>query len=406
MARSRSSNERSSPLLLGRESFVLASVTPKPLWMMRRFSHRLLASPLLIVGLVVGVLAWAPSTMAQVRINEVDYSDKWVELYNTGTSSVNVSNYHLCTYPTYQDLATLTGQSTVTMNAGEFLVVDWDPLSNNAGDPDGEVGLYVDGDRFTDHTDMVDYMEFGESGHFRESVAVDAGEWQSGEFVSLAPSGKTLSYFGMTGEVGQENWDASNETKGAPNDLIPVELARFEATTHESEVQLTWETASETSNAGFEIQHRSPGSPFEAHTFVDGHGTTSTPHRYRHVVGDLKSGRHIFRLRQVDLDGSSSLSHPVEAIVAPRTGARLAVTGPMPAAPTTEVSLTVRKTQPVTVRVYDLLGRRVMTVYDGSVTSGAPRRVRVDGHPLTSGRYVLRATGATFVTTHPLVVGR
>lgn len=348
----------------------------------------------------------APSALGQVRINEVDYEDKWVELYNAGTESVDVSGYQLCTYPSYNDISSLTGQSTVTIAAGSFLVVDWNPLSNTSGDPHGEVGLYVEGANFSSAADMLDYMEFGESDHFRESVAVDAGEWQSGEFVALAPSGKTLSFFDSPGEIGEEDWDASNETKGSANDPIPVELTSFEATTAGVSVQLSWWTASETNNAGFEVQHRNGNSGFDAVAFMDGSGTTSDPQKYEYTVSDLAPGTHVFRLRQVDLDGSSSLTSPVEAHVSLRSAARLSTIRPSPATSTAHLSLAVRETQPVTVRVYDLLGRTVTTVYAGVLREGPARRFAIDTQQLSSGTYLLRANGPSFVETQQFVVAK
>ena len=46
---------------------------------------------------------------------------------------------------------------------------------------------------------------------------------------------------------------------------------------------------------------------FETITFVEGAGTTPEPTQYSFTVEDLASRTHTFRLKQADLDGSTSL---------------------------------------------------------------------------------------------------
>ena len=92
------------------------------------------------------------------------------------------------------------------------------------------------------------------------------------------------------------------------SNALPVKLARFEGTAVESgesaggssgssaNVRLTWQTASETNNAGFEVQRKTgeerSGSPWEVVGYreskADG-GTTNQPMTYRFVD---ESGRY------------------------------------------------------------------------------------------------------------------
>lgn len=99
--------------------------------------------------------------------------------------------------------------------------------------------------------------------------------------------------------------------------MIPVELTAFDAVVNESGVQLTWKTVCETNNAGFEVQHRKEET-FEKVGFVREAGTTSQPQRYRFQVGDLAPGQYAFRLKQVDVDGSSKFGPAVEVGVRAR----------------------------------------------------------------------------------------
>ena len=57
--------------------------------------------------------------------------------------------------------------------------------------------------------------------------------------------------------------------------VLPVELLSFEAKNNDKTVDLTWTTASEGNNAGFDIERSADGKTFEKIGFVKGNGTTS-----------------------------------------------------------------------------------------------------------------------------------
>ena len=134
-------------------------------------------------------------------------------------------------------------------------------------------------------------------------------------------------------------------------------------------------------------------------------GTTDQPRQYRFRTDPLDPGRHVFRLRQVDLDGTATRSDTVAVQV------RLAEAGEMAVAPNpvhtrATVSLRVRAEQEVRVALYDVLGRRVRTVHDGSMTPGRAHTLRVNAGQLSSGMYFLRADGEQFQTTRRVTVVR
>lgn len=58
--------------------------------------------------------------------------------------------------------------------------------------------------------------------------------------------------------------------------------------------------------------------------------------------------------------------------------------------------LTVDRTQNVTVAAYDLLGRQVALLYEGSLGANAPRRFSFEGRARASGLYFIRVKGETF----------
>jgi hypothetical protein len=76
-------------------------------------------------------------------------------------------------------------------------------------------------------------------------------------------------------------------------------------------------------------------------------------------------------------------------------GSALSAVQPNPFEGHARFTLDVAAGQRVTVAVFDALGRRVATLYDGEVEEGT-HAFALDGHGLPAGLYVVRATGETF----------
>ena len=154
---------------------------------------------------------------------------------------------------------------------------------------------------------------------------------------------------------------------------LPVELVSFTGAADGSSAQLTWTTASETNNAGFSVETLR-GAEWAEVAFVSGRGTTSEAHTYRRTVSGLAPGRHAFRLRQVDLDGTATLSGTVEVEIA-GTGLRIY---PSPARTSVQIEgLTAA------ADVVDVLGRVVGRAMPGEALSVSA---------LAPGVYVVMAT--------------
>ncbi|MFN0037470.1 MAG: choice-of-anchor B family protein, partial [Saprospiraceae bacterium] len=91
--------------------------------------------------------------------------------------------------------------------------------------------------------------------------------------------------------------------------LLPaaVEMLRFDVAPEGSGGLLTWATAVERDNSGFEVQH-SIGTTghWKAAGFVAGRGDSDLLAEYSFSIQDLPPGRHFFRLRQIDFDGKET----------------------------------------------------------------------------------------------------
>jgi hypothetical protein len=186
---------------------------------------------------------------------------------------------------------------------------------------------------------------------------------------------------------------------------IPVELTGFDATVDGRSVHLTWTTASETNNSGFEVQHRYRGAAFKSLDFVPGRGTTAGPQTYDYTVtAELSPGPHTFRLKQLDTDGTAQYSESQQVTLSPEGQFALTKAAPNPFHERTTMRLTVRESQPVTAVVYNTLGQRVRTLLDEEVQANRPVDLRLGGQRLASGLYVVQVAGETFKATRKVTV--
>ena len=180
--------------------------------------------------------------------------------------------------------------------------------------------------------------------------------------------------------------------------VLPVELISFEGRTSGRDVMLYWETASETNNAGFQIQQSAAGAADEAWLdlgFVEGRGTTAEQQRYGFQVHGLEAGSFRFRLKQIDYDGTFDYSPVVEVLIEVPAEARLMPAYPNPFNPSTEIGFSVPVDGRAEVLVFDGLGREVRSLFAGEARGGTHYRLDFDAAGMPSGVYfsVLRFNG-------------
>ena len=175
------------------------------------------------------------------------------------------------------------------------------------------------------------------------------------------------------------------------DDLLPVELTLFEGIISDGSVHLSWETASELNNAGFFVE-RSIGvnDLYEEIAFIDGAGTSTVNQTYLYIdMGPFPEAQPVFyRLKQVDFDGSTYYSTPVELTPSPVTGVRLDQNFPNPFNPTTHLSFSLPFQDQVRLSVYDATGRLVETLIDATLPAGSHTVVFEASASLASGTYV------------------
>lgn len=132
----------------------------------------------------------------------------------------------------------------------------------------------------------------------------------SGAFLTDA---ETYTFAGVTSIA-----DGRRFTVATATARLPVYLTHFGAELRgNSTVALHWQTNLETDNDYFSIERSPNGQGWQQIGRTGGRGTTSRQSSYEFTDTEVPTGRMHYRLRQVDFDGTYSLSTMVVVVVPP-----------------------------------------------------------------------------------------
>ena len=217
------------------------------------------------------------------------------------------------------------------------------------------------------------------------------------------------------------SWDSDNsaftDSRGAPppintfvgsdNSPLPIQLASFTASVvRDNDVEVTWKTVSETNNYGFEIyRKRGETGEWKQIAFVEGHATTLTPQSYSHVDHAVTFGKYFYQIKQIDLDGKSKAFPEVDVTVGIAPGKfTLAQNYPNPFNPSTLIEFAVPQSGRAILKVYNLLGQEVATLFEGDAETGKIYTALFDASDVASGVYFYRLRAGESVGTKRLSV--
>jgi hypothetical protein len=188
---------------------------------------------------------------------------------------------------------------------------------------------------------------------------------------------------------------------------VPVELTSFTARKNADNILLEWTTATEQNNAGFEVQRKSEtrgvsNEEWQVLGFVRGAGTTTQVQSYS-FLDRTASGKVQYRLKQIDFDGQFEYSPVVEVDAGLPKQFALEQNYPNPFNPTTTISYQLPVASQVSLKVYDVLGREVMTLVNGRQDAGA-YNFNFNASELSSGVYFYRLQSGNFVQTKKMML--
>ncbi|MDP2301449.1 MAG: M14 family zinc carboxypeptidase [Ignavibacteria bacterium] len=200
------------------------------------------------------------------------------------------------------------------------------------------------------------------------------------------------------GSVQEDGWyidDIGIYTYGA----VPVELSAFSANIVNDVIKLQWKTLTETNNSGFYIERTNDNVNWNSLGFIKGNGTTVNEINYSFEDKTPGSGKNVYRLRQVDFDGTIKTAGIVEVDFNVITEYNLEQNYPNPFNPSTMINFQLAKAGFVTLKIYDLLGREVTTLINKEMEPGK-HSVEFStiggGSNLSSGTYFYELSSGDF----------
>ncbi len=173
-----------------------------------------------------------------------------------------------------------------------------------------------------------------------------------------------------------------------PDGELPVELVSFNASVDKNTINLRWITSTELNNSGFEVERRTANSSYKKIAFVQGKGTTTQSNGYTYSDVVNQTGSYIYRLKQVDLDGTFEYSNEIMVNVIALPGQyALAQNYPNPFNPTTSIEYVIPQAGFVNLSVFNLLGERVAELVNEIMESGN-HTIVFDASKFSSGTYI------------------
>jgi hypothetical protein len=185
---------------------------------------------------------------------------------------------------------------------------------------------------------------------------------------------------------------------------IPVELVSFNASLNQSNVSLSWITATELNNRGFSVQ-RKVSNQWQDVVFVEGQGTTTEKNSYSYI-DDISSiennGKIYYRLKQFDYDGSFSFSNEVLVMITPAEY-KLSQNYPNPFNPVTRINFQLPYDSHVTLKIYDVVGSEVATLVNEIKVAGN-YNFDFNASSLASGVYYYKLQAGDFVQNKKMIL--
>lgn len=165
---------------------------------------------------------------------------------------------------------------------------------------------------------------------------------------------------------------------GYNNFETPVEMSHFAAAASGNQVELTWQTESETDNMGFHL-YRSPtaAGTFERITrsLIPGAGSSQSTHYYQYSDAlPAGGGTWYYKVSDVDYAGVETLHNTVSVTLTAAPGAfRLEQNYPNPFNSSTVITFAMKERGSVRVVIHNLLGQAVRVLADERREAGEYR---------------------------------
>jgi hypothetical protein len=175
-------------------------------------------------------------------------------------------------------------------------------------------------------------------------------------------------------------------------ETLPVELTSMTvAAIGANSAKINWSTVTETNNSGFAVERRAEGSnAWSQVAFIAGAGTSSSAKQYSYQDDKVGAGVFYYRLKQIDNTGAFKYSSSVEVNVGVAGKVFQMGNYPNPFNPSTEIQFSVPEDGFATLKVFNMLGQEVATLFSGVAKAGHFVSATFNASRFASGVYLSR----------------
>ncbi len=384
----------------------------------------------LFVTLVILLLVPINFCRAQLYISEISEGggtdSEFLELYNSGSSAVDLTGYKLIRVNSSTDLSEYVFDINTDGDGGDIDI------------PAG--GLWVvsrGADRatfestFTSFPSVAKYYDGNSLLYFASSTA---RRWRlrANDGTANTDDGTLIDDTnGAAGGAGQRTiqnpigtFTTSTSTTGAnsnPGQLdgdqsLPVELTQFGAISRAGKIELSWVTESEINNLGFIIYRKESGQGYQELTSyltdpeLAGQGSVTWRTDYQFIDTNVRIGiTYTYQLADVDYAGRQTRHHP-QTVTVRAAGLSVDSVWPNPANPITNLYFTMDRANRVSIQVIDIGGRLVVKLAENDYPAGAHRITwngqNHFGQPVSSGIYLMQITSSSMAKNEKVILVR
>jgi len=273
-------------------------------------------------------------------------------------------------------------------------------------------------------TDAI-LVKFSPYGQLQSSTLWGGGSDDEGHGIAVCPPGTIHSgEIAIVGQTFSSNFPLHNPYQNGNAGLydmfltvfnsggvIPVELLSFHAIIRNSDIVLHWETEHEINNAGFRIEKRlrRDAADWQSCGFVNGRNAAGTA-KYQftdpinQVVGDAVV---LYRLRQIDFDGSEALSPVLEVHLGSRpSSVELYAPYPDPVDEYVSIPFFTDGSRQLIVRIINTIGQEMLSLCDGASFASGSHVLQVSTGNLEAGAYLIELTAEDTRQIRKFVISR
>ncbi len=178
-------------------------------------------------------------------------------------------------------------------------------------------------------------------------------------------------------------------------------ISYFNAKQQRDKILIEWNTSEEKGNYGFELQKRMNNE--EEWMFTSFIAAYGNPGSYKYYDDGEISDTIYYRLKQINIDGSSRIVQPVFVSLLPADEPVLYANYPNPFNASTIISFDIPETGEAELSVFNILGEKIKTLAEGTMEQGY-HKITFDAEDIPAGVYFYRLVTTGFAETKKLTL--